>query len=208
MKSEINVCYIRLSELYRNYFKTRFGSPAIFSLSSEMSAVLRSHLTNNPTLARQTIRAASSFSDLAFNYKEKGTVIDADVFVPSEEEKMEFVAIVIPEEVCHYNGVVQTSNTWQPTEFGTKRLREIIKEEFWREYQKFSDDCYYRGSITGEKITREDIISEFMTQYNIPMKSYENLLRYETRHRKEMEKKIEKKRSMMEKFTGNNFIYT
>ena len=209
MKKEFNVCYIRLPELYRDYFRTKFGNPAIFSPSSEMQFLLRTQLVNNPTLRKQeTTRNTMSFSDRAFNYASKGQAIDATICMPCEEEREEFVAVLIPEEVVHYNSVVPTSDTWQMTANGVRRLRELIKEDFWRELSRFSEECNYRARISGEKVTREEIVSDFITMYNIPMTSYENFLRYETRHRVSAANDIEKKRNALEVQTGNRFTYT
>lgn len=209
MKQQFNVCYIRLPELYREYFRTRFGNPAIFSPSSEMQFLLRSQLVNNPTLCRQEkTRNVMSFCDKAFNYKTKGQAVDAQVCMPDDAERGEFVAILIPEQVAHYNAITPTSDTWQVTANGVRRLRELIKEDFWRELSRFSEECNYRARITGEKVTREEIVSDFITMYNVPMTSYENFLRYETRHRVSAASNIEKKRNALEMQTGNRFMYT
>lgn len=207
-KQQFNVCYIRLPELYREYFRTRFGNPAIFSPSSEMQFLLRSQLMNNPTLGKQTYKTAMSYCDRAFNYKTKGQAVDAAVYTPAEEEKSEFVAILMPEEVVRYNRMATTSDTWQITDHGARRFRELVKEDFWRELSRFSEECNYRARCTGEKVTREEIVSDFITMYDVPMTSYENLLRYETRHRATQASNIEKRRNALEMQTGNRFMYT
>lgn len=208
MKKDFNVCYIRLPELYRDYFRTKFGNPAIFSPSSEMQFLLRTQLMNNPMLGKQTYKTAMSYSDKAFNYTSKGQAVDAEICMPSQAERDEFVAVLIPEEVTRYNGTMQTSDTWQITDHGARRLRELVKEDFWRELSRFSEECNYRARISGEKVTREEIVSDFITMYNVPMTSYENFLRYETRHRASAASSIEKKRNALEMQTGNKFMYT
>lgn len=209
MKEQFNVCYVRLSDLYRNYFRTKFGVPAIFAPSSEMMGLMRSQLVNNPTLEKQQLtRQAMSYSDRAFNYNTKGQALDIEVARPDEGEKEEFASILIPAQVTHYNAVISTSDTWQLTANGARRLRELIKEDFWRELSRFTEECNYRARINGEKVTREEIVSDFITMYNIPMTSYENFLRYETRHRVASASNIEKKRNALEERTGNRFMYT
>ena len=209
MKESLNVCYVRIPEMYRNYFRTKYGVPAVFAPYSPMQCLLRRHLINNPTLAKQQLtRAAMSYSDRAFNYATKGSAIDAQVSMPAPEEKEEFVAILIPSEATHYNTVVATSDTWQLTANGARSFRELVKEDFWCELSRFAEDCNYRARLAGEKVTREEILSDFITMYNVPMTCYENLLRYETRHRVSATTHIEKKRNALETQTGNRFMYT
>lgn len=208
MTKEINVCYIRIDDLYRNYFIAKHGTPAVFSPSSELASILRTELVNNPTLEAQSKSMHLSYSDLAFNYKEKGAATDAVVCQPSEEERRYFVPVILPDEVRKFSEIVPTSNTWQLNVHGSRRFRELVKLDFWREYRSFSNDCIVRSHLTGESVTTEDIISEFMTMFNIPMSLYENMLRYERRERASALSKIEKRRTQYEKLTGNNFLYT
>lgn len=208
MKKEINVCYIRIDDLYRNYFIAKHGSPAVFSPSSELASIVRNNLMDNPMMSAQSDGMHLSFSDLAFNYKTNGQAVDASVHLPSDEERRLFVSIAIPDEVHRFSGMVKTSPAWQLNRLGCRRFREAVKADFWREYRNFSNDCIVRSHLTGESVTTEDIISEFMTMFNIPMSLYENMLRYERRERASALSKIEKRRMQYEKQTGNRFLYT
>lgn len=208
MKKDFNICYIRIDDLYRNYFIAKHGSPAVFSPSSELASIVRNNLMDNPDMAAQSDGLHLSFSDLAFNYKTKGQAIDADVHLPQDDERCKFVAISIPEEVHRFSGMTQTSHSWQLNRLGCRKFRDAVKVEFWNEYRNFSSDCLVRSHLTGESVTTEDIISEFMTMFNIPMSLYENMLRYERRERATALNKIEKRRAQYETQTGNKFMYT
>ena len=209
MKEEkINVCYIRVDDLYRNFFIAKHGSPAVFSPSSELASILRTELVNNPMLESLSTSMHLSYSDLAFNYKTKGAAIDAKVCQPTEEEKAFFVPVVIPDEVRKFSGMMNTSNTWQLNVHGARRFREAIKQEFWREFRNFFSDCMQRAKLNEENTGTEDIVSDFMTMFNVPMSLYENMLRYERRERASSLDKIEKRRAKYEHITGNTFLYT
>lgn len=208
MKESLNVCYLRIDPLYRNYFIAKHGSPAVFSPSSELASVLRNNLMDNPTLGVQTESIQLSFSNLAFNYKSKGQAVDAKVHTPKDEEREHFVAILMPDEVRRFSGMVPTSPSWQLNLHGSRRFREVVKIDFWREYRRFASDCTARAQLLGESVTTEDIISEFMTMFGIPMSLYENMLRYERRERASALSKIEQRRGQYEKMTGNQFLYT
>lgn len=204
----VNICYIRIDALYRNYFLAKHGTPAVFSPSSELASIVRNELVDNPMMKMQTCSIQLSFSDMAFNYKDKGQAIDAEVYTPKEEERDEFVAIVIPEEVRHFSGMIATTPTWQLNLHGSRRFRETVKVDFWRDFRNFQRDCIERALLLGETAGTEDIVSEFMTMYNIPMSLYENMLRYERRERTNALSKIEKRRTQLKNMTGNTFLYT
>ena len=145
---------------------------------------------------------------LARRLRQDAFVRTADETSFAPEEKEEFVAILMPSQATHYNTVVATSDTWQLTANGARSFRELVKEDFWCELSRFTEDCNYRARLAGEKVTREEILSDFITMYNVPMTCYENLLRYETRHRVSATTHIEKKRNALETQTGNRFMYT
>lgn len=208
MKTEINVCYIRIDDLYRNFFIAKHGTPAVFSPSSELESILRSELVNNPLLESLSTSMHLSYNDIAFNYNVKGVAIDANVCKPTDEERAYFVPVVIPEEVRKFSGMMKTSNTWQLNVHGARRFREAVKQEFWREFRNFYSDCMQRAKLNDENIGTEDIVSDFMTIFNIPMSLYENMLRYERRERSSSMCKIEKRRAKYEQITGNSFLYT
>lgn len=204
----VNICYIRIDALYRNYFLAKHGTPAVFSPSSELAAIIRDNLMDNPFMRAQSDGLHLSFSDLAFNYKEKGRILDADVHMPDESERDQFVAINIPDEVRRFAGIIKTGPTWQLNRFGARRFREEVKTSFWREFRNFERDCVERGQLNGEAAGLEDIVSDFMTMFNIPMSLYENMLRYERRERNTSATKIEKRREVIKNLTGNNYLYT
>ncbi len=204
----VNICYIRIDDLYRNYFVAKHGSPAVFAPSSQLAAIVRNNLMDNPMMCAQSDGLHLSFSNLAFNYKDKGQILDAAVHMPCDEERHQFVTITLPDEVRRFSEIINTSYTWQLNRFGARRFREEVKTDFWREFRNFQRDCIERAQLMGETVGTEDIVSDFMTMYNIPMALYENMLRYERRERANALSKIEKRRMQLKNRTGNSYLYT
>ena len=208
MKENFNVCYIRIGEMYRTYLTSKYGTPVITPANSRLTMLLNSQLVHNPLLKKQKAGVQDSYSELAFNYRKKGSVFDVDICCPTDDEREDYVPVVIPAEVLMYNKSVATSNTWQISMNGARKFRTIIEQEFWSDLWNFMYDCRVYANAHAEKVTKESIISDFMIMHGIPMSLYENLIRYEKRKRIASVSDIEKRREMMEQQTGRLFMYT
>lgn len=208
MKEKFNVCYIRIGEMYRAYVTSKYGNPVITPVNSQLTMLMNSQLVHNPLLKRQKAGVQDSYCEVAFNYQKKGSVFDVDICCPANDEREDYVPVVIPAEVLMYNKCVATSNTWQISMNGARRFRSIIEQEFWSDLWGFMYDCRAYANAHSEKVTKESIISDFMIMHGIPMSLYENLIRYEKRKRTASVNDIEKRRETMEQQTGRLFMYT
>lgn len=200
-----NVMYVRLSRYYINYLTTRYGNPVLFPAMIPISQYVDRFLVNNPTMCRLT---PFSFSNAAFHHKEQNPLFTINAYLPDKEERSEFVAIVIPDEVYRNGSVVNTSNTWQLSAPGAVQFRKQVKRDFWIAFSQFYDDCMHRAQRLGDKVTIENAITDFISIYNIEMKEFENMVRYWGRLRNQMQNEIEKRRDRLEAQTGNVFVYT
>ena len=200
-----NVVYVRLSKYYISFLTTRYGSPVMFPTMNPVNQCLERYLVNNPTLGHIT---PFSFSEQAFQYKENNPLFTADVYVPEYEVRSEYIGIVMPNEIYRNGTLINTSNTWQLSSVGAVQVRKQIKREFWMAFSQIYDDCVYRASRLGEKVTTENIATDFISLYNIEMSEYENMMRYWRRFRDQLNGEIEDRREHLENKTGNIFAYT
>lgn len=199
------VVYVKLSKYYINFLTTRYGSPVLFPTINPVNQCMERYLVNNPTLGRIT---PFSFSQQAFSYNENNPLFTADVYTPEQHERSEYLAIVMPDEIYRNGTLVKTSDTWQLSSVGAVQIRKQIKTEFWVAFAQMYDDCVYRAQRLGEKVTTENIATDFITLHNIEMSEYENMMRYWRRVRDQMNGEIENRREELETRTGNVFTYT
>lgn len=202
-----NVMYVKLSIYFRKYIESKYGkSPVCFPLLSPMYSCIERYIVNNYNLSPIS---ALSFSEYAFNYKgDNGLYENCNVSVPSEEDKANFLAIVIPGQVFRIGSLIKTSNNWQLSYQGAIEFKKLIRREFWIECIKFIDDCFHAARLQHFSVTRENAISDFLVAYNIPMTSYESILRSERRARIELRSEIENRRNWMETLNDTALTYT
>lgn len=200
------VCYLRVSAYFQEYLKIKYGGfPIRFPEVHPASVILETRISQNPSLKALDI---NGYCSAAFNYKRVGKVFDIEIGTPAPDEREEFIPICLPESVQRFGGMVRTSDNWQLTQKGSKQLRKIIKREFWTDCLLFVDECFARARVTGENVTKEDAVADFMTIYEIPMEHYENMITYERRERKNIGRDIEDKRDRLEEQSTNRFFYT
>lgn len=205
-KTSNHFCYVRVSEYYGCFYKTKYGGePIVFPEDDPLRIILEEHLCANPELKCLT---PHSFSELAFDYENKGQILDAKVEVPSKKERSEFLRVEIPETVYRWGVQKKTSDCWQLSRDGASSFRKQIKRSFWSACMEFIDECKRRAQAMGESVTMESCISDFMMIYDIPMSHFENMIRAEQRNRQKLIPEVNKKRCAMEEMTGNVFIYT
>lgn len=200
-----HVMYVRLSLYYINYLTTRYGNPVMFPSMMPLSQYVERYLVNNPTMCRLT---PFSFSETAFNYKEQNSLFHVNAYLPEKEARDEFVAIVMPAELIRNGTIVNPTSTWQLSAPGTVQFRKQVTRDFWMSFSQFHDDCQHRAQRLNDKVTTEDIVTDFITIHNIEMSEYENMLRYWRRNRNRMKDEIEERRNRLEAQTGNVFCYT
>lgn len=201
------VTYIKLSVYLRQYIRSRYGkSVAILPLYSPLYGCLEQYLVNNACLRPFTDRSCSQY---AFTCPPDTVLPDGrNFFKPQQDEKEEYVALLMPEYVYRINGMLLTSPFWQLNRTGAIEFNRLVKAEFWRECIRFIDECFTSARIQGRKVTRESAISDFMVAYDIPMSYYENIIRYDQRIRKEIIEDIDKRRIWMEKLNDTAMTYT
>lgn len=192
-KNERDVFYIQVSSYYRQYLTSKYGpAPIAFPEEHPVSMVLLTKMVDNPLMKLVT---PLSYSSVAFHYDRDGKVFDLDINIPSQDEKIDFLAVEMPEYVYNKHGKVRTGKTWQPTLIGTREVRELVKREFWMDCQEFVKDSLYLAHVNNRALTREKAISDFIATYGIPISEYDNIIRYDKRVRKRITEKIERKRA-------------
>ena len=200
-----NVIYVKFSEYYIRYLTTRYGSPVVFPTMSACALVLERYLLNNPVMSSLT---EFCYSKAAFHAADTGNLFSAiEQRTPIEEREL-FIPIVIPDELIRTGQTLRTGSTWQLTFIGARALRKEVKRDLWVNFSRFNDDCAHRASRLGEKVTLEEVLSDFIVMYNIDMKEYTNMLRYWYRIQSAMKSAIERNREFLEDKTGNTFVYT
>lgn len=205
-ETEKRVCYVRVSEYYRQFYKVKYGGePIVFPENHPLQGIILANLCQNKDLRALT---PHSFSQLAFDYEREGKVFDIEIACPDPDRREEFLEVQIPEYVYRRGVQYKTSSNWQLSKAGAELFRKEMKRDFWVECTSFIEDCMVRAHANGEHVTLENAMSDFMLMFDIPMAYHDNLLRYERRSRPQMVNGIEQKRDRMEKKTGNVFFYT
>lgn len=204
-KEKINVFYLKVSDYYRSFLLSKYGDIVCFPSTSQSYDLICRSVVNNGSMSPLT---PFSFSETAFNYKRGNSVFDINISLPEEEERENYIAIGMPVLVSRFGKPVETSNTWQISRFGAIELRKLIIREFWQDFMEFVDDCFTRARIQGTKVTRENVMADFMSLHRIDMKHYENMVRYDQRFRKRRMEEIEQSRTLMEGKYDAQFTYT
>lgn len=204
-KEKVNVFYLKVSDYYRSYLLSKYGNVVCFPTTTRAYDLICRSIVNNGSMSPLTPFA---FSEAAFVYKRDNAVFDISISLPPEEERMNFIEIGMPSIVYRFGKPVETGNTWQISRPGAVELRKLIVREFWQDMLEFVDDCFTRARIQGNKITRENAMSDFMSIHGINMKHYETMLRYERRFRNRRVEEIESNRSFIESRLDSQFTYT
>ena len=148
---------------------------------------------------------AFSYSQQAFNYKNTDLL---SVSCPDENEKEQFIAIVLPETIYKGCALLKVTPYYQLSKQGAIALRDLIKNEFMVDLFSFIDECMTRAKLSGTKVTREQAIDDFITIHGIEMSYRDNFYRYFTRERKKMLEEIEKRRDEREDAFDRQYVYT
>lgn len=201
-----NVMYVRLSKHYIQYLKTKYGDPILFPIMSPLNLCIERYLVNNPTMKELT---TFSYSELAMN----PTACHDDISyacIPqlTYKERLEYVAVVIPNELIRPSRIINTSSTWQLSAVGAKMFRKQVKRDFWICLSNFYDDCRYRSQRMNFSLTFEDVVSDFITLYNIGMENFDNIIRGWRRIRYDIKNEVENHRDYLENKTDRSFFYT
>lgn len=204
-KEKINVFYLKVSDYYRSFLLSKYGDIVCFPSTSQSYDIIYRCIVNNGSMADLT---SFSYSDSAFNFKRGNSLFDINIYLPLEEDRENFIRIAMPDTVARFGKQVETSSTWQISRPGAVELRKAIVREFWQDCLMFIDDCLTRSRIQGTKVTRENAISDFMQAYNIDMRVYETMLRYERRFRNRRIEEIEQNRLFIETAMDMQFTYT
>ena len=200
------VCYVRVEPYFHGYLKAQYGGfPLLFPEFHVVPSILESRIAVNTTLKQVTDLC---YSQAAFEYDREGKVFDIHIGTPHPDRVEEYVPIQLPETVQRHNGIVKVGKTSQLNKNGASLIRKAIKDEFWTAMSKFIDECIVRSRVTGDYVTIENAISDFMMIYDIPMEELDNMVKSERRKRKAMYDESKARRARIEAVTGNKFYYT
>lgn len=201
-----HVTYVRMSVHLRQFLRIKYGGePLEFPEGHSLNSVLDKCLVRNPLMKPLSTR---SYSEAAFEYEEKGQIDDIENDAPSEQDRVEFICVALPEVVMKYSMCVKTDGFWQLSKVGVQRFSQEANNEFWNDCMNFIKECFTRAQARCQRMTIEDAISDFMLAYDIPMECYENMLRYQRRMSIRIGNEIDEKRKMMQRRSGTAFIYT
>ena len=204
MMQPTNTTFVRVSSYVRRFFYVKYGTPVVLPIGHPMHQLMLRHLVYNPTLqliSKQSVNRASMDPAIRSNIIELQTCQQAD-------ECDELMEVVMPDTVLRTGVAKQTNWYYQLDNAGARLFRKEAKNEYWQEMQLFIRQCFVRSALMGEKVSREEAISDFMIGYGIPMSHYESMVRCERRERRRQEEEIEQRRDFMEKRANDVFLYT
>lgn len=204
MKPLTNTTFVRVSSYIRRFFCVKYGNPVVFPAGHPMYQLMMRHLVYNPTLERiskQSVNRASM--DPAI----RSSIRDLQIYQQADDND-ELMEVVMPDTVIRTGVAKQTNWYYQIDNVGSRLFRKEAKTEYWQEMQLFIRQCFIRSSNMGEKVSREEAISDFMIAYGIPMSHYESMVRCERRERRRMQDEIEQRRDFMERRINDVFLYT
>lgn len=200
--------FVKLAVYYRQYLRIKYGGPRIIlPASGLMGMFLRSD--------NALIRTDASFrpesrcvSQLAFTQALGcADILGAQrILEPGQEE--EYLGFVLPQKIMVGRLFYDASPLWTLRQGKDAEFHKLIKHEFWNDCISFIGNCSIRAHARGEVPNKEDAISDFMVQYDIPMTEYENMIRYEKRWLGRITAEIEANRERMASMTGREFLYT
>lgn len=204
LQAYTNTTFIRVSSYVRRYFYVKYGSPVVLPMSHPMYQLMLRNLVYNPTLeciSKQSSNRASM--DPAI----RSTIHELQVHAQADECD-ELMEVVMPDTIIRTGVAKQTNWYYQLDNAGSRLFRKEAKNEYWQEMQLFIRQCFIRSANRGEKVSREEAISDFMIAYGIPMSHYESMVRCERRERRRLEEEIEQRRDFMEQRINDIFLYT
>lgn len=200
------VCYVRVEPYFHGYLKAKYGGfPLRFPEFHPIPDILENRIAPNASLKQVTDMC---YSQAAFEYDREGKVFDIEIGTPHPDRRAEYIPVLLPRFVQRRNGVVRVGKNWQLNKNGAGMVRESIKNEFWTAISLFITDCITRSRVTGETVTIENAISDFMMMYDVPMEMLDNMVKGERRKRQAMYESSETRRERMKSETGNSFYYT
>lgn len=199
-KNDTPVCYVRVKKQYHGYLKAKYGGfPLNFPELHPASMLFETRIVRNPSLAQVS---KDSYSEMAYNYQRDGKALDAEIGMPSEDERELFVPVSLPPFIQRKSGIEKVTGNWQLSRDGGKAFRKIISREFWMECIQFIDESFIRASKNGIHMTKEIAITDFMLLYDVPIEYYDDFIKQEYRKRKaigeDIESSYEKKKNASE----------
>lgn len=198
-------CFLKVSDYYKRYFEIKYGAPVRFPRNSVLGLYMQTHLFRDTDFSGIT---EFSYNEIAFWMTSGKDLFSLNLNILNDSEKKEFLEIEMPEVIYRSYGEVQVDEYFHLSVRGCKKIRNELKVQFWMDFSKFHDECMFLAHRNGEVIYSEDIMSEFMNQYDIDMKIFESMMRYWRRFKSRTNEEIEGRRQLLEKRTGRLFVYT
>lgn len=201
------VMYVKLSVYLRQYLRSRYGKDVvIIPFMSPIYSCMEQYLVNNYSMTRISTKVCTQ---RMYNYNGTSDLFDhTPAVVMDEAEKQEYVAVQLPERIFKGGLVIGTSDNWQLSNTGFVEFNKLVKREFWMECMKFVDECFASARIQNQRTTRENAISDFMVAMDIPMKYYENMIRYYNRMKNKIHSDIGNRREWLESLNDSALTYT
>ena len=203
--NERHSCFLRVSDYYKKYFEMKYGKPVRFPRNSLLGVYMQTHLFRDPDFSGIT---DFSYNEIAFNMLSEKTLFSAPVKLLTDSEKQDFLELEMPETVYKFNGEVKVDKFFHLNINGSKKVRNELKREFWYDFSRFHDECIFRASRLGEHVTSEDIMSDFISLYDIDMRKFESMMRYWWRIKARMKSEISLRKEEIEAKTSRVCIYT
>lgn len=182
------IVYIKLPAYEIPYMVKMHGRPLVFGSVSDYSVCLTNHLVCNKYLDYKYTDL--SYSEYAFSLAASGPSAQQNIFeqisVPNIEDVDKFVAVAIPHEVIARDDegkcqAIETNKHFQFTRLGAQRFRELAHNEFWRAllfHIRSGESEFLKQNVgTNIKVSRRQLIIEFMEFYKIPIEHVDTICR-------------------------------
>lgn len=205
MNEQRHSCFLKVSDYYKKYFEIKYGTPVRFPQNSLLGVYMKTHLFRDADFSGIT---DFSYNEVAFHLKPQKSLFTAQFKMLTEKEKEDYLELEIPESVCKFSGEVKVDKFFHLNINGSKKIRNELKREFWYDFARFHDDCIFRANRMGERVTSEDVMSDFIVLYDIDMKRFESMMRYWWRIKSRMKSDIKVRKEELESRTGRICIYT
>ena len=195
---KVKTFFLKLSPYLKCFVERKYGNPVQFPVGSIYYTFMQRSLVNNPSFKKLS---DFSYSSVAFNMS-SGSLFTVGMNHLSEDEKKNFVEIVMPAKLYRIYGNVIPSSTYEISPTGAKAMRAEIKREFWIDFSKFYDECKFRAGRIDEEVTLKNSMADFIILNQIDMGDLDKLLKYWHRWKSWMKNDTERKRENAESELG------
>lgn len=196
--------YVRLSGYICDYLVFKFQSnPVDIPYTHHLYTIMEKYMFPNIEVRKvyshdgKKQLLPTSIPEAAWN-KKLATDGGGDyAFVPSEEDRSNYVSIKLPDKLYLGKELVQVNDTWQFSGAGINIFRQRVKRDFWSDLEQFISDYFRSCQYMGLPRNRDAAIEQFMAHCKIRTEFLETIIRNELRTRNSTEKACAFKRQML-----------